>query len=303
MEKRVVVGYISNYIYTSNDSLYKVCRLVLENDEDIIIVGNFPRLEDGLNYEFVGEFKEHQKYGRQFFVESYAKSKSFTKEGLIHYLSSERFYGIGPKLASNIVEELGLDCINVILNNPDELDKVYGLTKPKKQVLIEILRENYASEQVFIRLYGFGLTSKMIYKLYESYGESAANIIEENPYKLIYDIEGYGFKKADALALNLGFEFDDIRRIKSAIRYTLSYVCYQQGFTFLTSEQLINSSKALIDSNNEISQEKWAMAILELKDEKKLIYEDDRYFDNILYNCFFLKRCIIYRNIIFYTFK
>ena len=142
MEKTVIIGYISNYIYTSNDSLYKVCKLVTADDDEVIIVGSFPRLEDGLNYEFVGEMKNHPKYGEQFFVESYAKSNSFTKDGLIQYLSSEKFYGIGPKLASNVVEELGLDCINIILKNPDELDKVYGLTKGKKEVLVETLKNN-----------------------------------------------------------------------------------------------------------------------------------------------------------------
>lgn len=283
MEKEVIVGYISNYIYTSSDSLYKVCRLVTQDDDEIIIVGNFPRLEDGLNYEFVGVMKEHPKYGEQFFVESYAKSQSFTKEGLIHYLSSEKFYGIGPKLASNIVEELGLDCINIILDNPDELDKVYGLTKGKKEILIETLKNNYASEQVFIRLYGFGLTSKMIHRLYEYYGDKAANIIEENPYCLITDVDGFGFKKSDALALTLGFKENDPRRIMAAISYTITYVCYQYGYTFLSKEQLVNSVKNLLGDNPNINDEDLALAIDKLANDNKLIIEDERYFEPKLY--------------------
>lgn len=283
MEKEVIVGYISNYIYTSQDSLYKVCRLITTDDEEITIVGSFPRLEDGLTYEFVGTMKIHPKYGEQFFVESYAKSKSFTKEGLIHYLSSEKFHGIGPKLASNIVEELGLDCINIILNSPDRLDGVYGLTKGKKEILIETLKNNYASEQVFIRLYGFGLTSKMIYRLYEAYGDTAANRIEENPYCLIYEVEGFGFKKSDRLALTLGFKVNDIRRLKAAILYTLTYVCYQQGFTFLTKEQLLNSAKRLLSDSPEIAEEEWQSALELLIQEDSLILEGERVFEPILY--------------------
>ena len=279
MEKTVIIGYISNYIYTSNDSLYKVCKLVTADDDEVIIVGSFPRLEDGLNYEFVGEMKNHPKYGEQFFVESYAKSNSFTKDGLIQYLSSEKFYGIGPKLASNVVEELGLDCINIILKNPDELDKVYGLTKGKKEVLVETLKNNYASEQVFIRLYGFGLTSKMIYRLYDVYGANAANIIEENPYCLIYEVEGFGFKKSDALALNLGFKEDDLKRIKAAIQYTLTYVCYQQGFTYLTRDQLINSVKNLLNNNPLIADSVYADGLEDLINDGKLIVEDEHIFE------------------------
>ncbi len=285
MEKIVLTGYISNYIYTSNDSLYKVCKLITTGDEEITIVGNFPRLEDGLNYEFIGVMKEHPKYGEQFFVESYAKSSSFTKEGLIHYLSSDKFFGIGPKIASNIVEELGLDCITLILKDIHVLDQVNGLTKGKKEIIFETLKNNYAEEQVFIRLYGFGLTSKMIYRLYEVYQDKAANIIEENPYCLIYEVEGFGFKKCDALALNLGYKENDIKRIKAAILYTLSYVCYQQGFTFLTLEQLLNSSKNLLGNHPLILDRDWEDAIEDLKNDGKLIMEETRVFEPKLYKC------------------
>lgn len=285
MEKEVLVGYISNYIYTSQDSLYKVCSLVCDNDEEITIVGNFPRLEDGLNYEFVGQMKEHPKYGRQFFVESYAKSKSFTKDGLIHYLSSDKFYGIGQKLATNIVDKLGLDCINIIMNEPERLDDVSGLSKAKKDIIISTIKDNYAQEQLFIRLYGFGLSPKMIQKLYDRYGDKAANVIEENPYILIYEVEGFGFKKSDALAMNLGFKEDDIRRIKAAISYTITYVCYQQGFTFLSYEQTISSAKNLLNNNLLITDELCVKAINELVEEKKIVVEENKIYESILYKC------------------
>lgn len=283
MAKEIVVGYISNYIYTSNDSLYKVCKLITMDDDELIIVGSFPALEDGLNYEFVGEMKEHPKYGTQFFVESYAKSNSFTKEGLIHYLSSERFYGIGPKLASNIVDELGLDCINIILEDINKLDLVHGMTKGKKDVIYNTLKDNYASEQVFVRLYGFGLSAKMIHRLYEAYGDKAANKIEEDPYCLIYEVEGFGFKKSDSLALNLGFSEDDIKRIKAAILYTLNVVCYQQGFTFLTHEQLINSAKGLLNNNPNINDSVYEDAINDLKNDNRLIVENEHYYEPTLH--------------------
>ena len=278
-----ITGSIINYIYTSNDSLYKVCKLLTLDEDEIVIVGSFPRLEEGLNYEFRGYMKEHQKYGEQFVVSSYAKSHSFTKEGLISYLSSDKFPGIGPKLASYIVLELGLTCIDLILEDPDCLDKVYGITKKKKELIYESLKANYDSEQVFIRLYGFGLTDKMIYRLYEAYGDSAANKVEENPYRLIYDIEGYGFKKADALALSLGFKENDMLRIKSAITYTLTYVCYQQGFTYLTKEQLINSTKNLLGNNSNILDNDYNSALEMLLLDNELIYEEDRIFDSLLY--------------------
>ena len=282
-ERKVVSGYIRNYIYESQDSLYKVCELVQEDDTTLIIVGSFPHLEDGLSYEFVGKMKKHPKYGEQFFVESYSKSNSFSKEGLIHYLSSDKFYGIGPKLASNIVDELGLDCIDKILEDKEVLKKVYGMTKPKIEVLYQTLKDNYATEQVFIRLFGFGLTAKMVERLYNTYSVSAANKVEENPYCLITEVEGFGFKKCDNLALNLGMRKDDPKRLSAAIFYTLNQVCYQQGFTFLTEEQLINSVVRLLDG--EINGKDLKPILDDLVLNKKIILEDNKYFDAYLHKC------------------
>lgn len=278
----IIYGSIDSYIYKSEDSLYKVAR-VKTKKEEIVIVGSFIELEEGLEYEFVGEFIEHSRYGKQFKVESYTRSNSFSKDGLIAYLSSEKFFGIGQKLAKNIVEQLGLDCIQKIMDNPDVLDEVSQITEAKKKVVVETLKLNYATESVVIKLYSYGLTNKMVYRLYDAYGTEAAIRIEDNPYSLIYDVEGFGFKKSDALALKLGFEENDMLRLREAIRYTLNTVCYQQGYTFLTSRQLLNSSYILLGNNPMILMEDLSKALENLVQNEKIIQEDDRYFDPLLY--------------------
>ena len=280
---QVIKGTISSYIYKSDDSLYKVAKILTNENEEIIIVGSFIELEEGLEYEFVGEFVEHSKYGKQFKIDSYAKSNSFSKDGLIAYLSSDKFFGIGPKLAANIVDELGLDCINKIITNPDCLDSVYLMNENKKNVLYETLKENYAMEQVILKLYSFGLSDKMVVRLINSYGYEAATKIEENPYSLIYDIDGFGFKRSDELALRLGFKENDLLRLKEALKYTLSTVCYQQGFTFLTFDQLINSSHTLLKNSLNISKEELVSALNSLETENRIIKEDENYFDYNLY--------------------
>ena len=282
-EKTIITGTINNYIYESAESLYKVCELIDDNDNEVIIVGSFPRLSEGLNYEFCGYYKEHPKYGKQFFVESYAKSDSFTKSGLLNYLSSGKFYGIGPKIAENIIEKLGLDCIKKILDDKESLDGISGLTKPKAEILYQTLKDNYAEEQCFIALYGFGLTSKMVSKLYDKYGNSAANKVLEDPYRLIVEVDGFGFKKSDNLALNLGIDKKDMRRIKASLVYTLNYVCYKNGYTYLTKEQLINSAKSLL-VDIDLPDSDFIDAINDLVMEKKIIEEDERIFDYVLYN-------------------
>ena len=216
MEKKRIVGYISNYIYESQDSLYKVCKLITD-DEELTIVGSFPHLEDGFSYEFIGEFRSNLKYGEQFFVESYSRSNSISKEGLIEYLSSEKFVGIGLKTATNIVDVLGCDAITKILNDKACLDEVKGLNETKRKIIYEVLKENEAIDKTFVDLYSFGLSSKMVLKLYERYGANAANLIKENPYRLIDDVDGFGFKKCDNLAMSLGIDKKDMKRLKASV--------------------------------------------------------------------------------------
>ena len=281
-EKTIITGMIDNYIFESSDSLYKVCELLLDDNDTVIIVGYFPRLDEGLSYEFSGYYKEHQKYGKQFVVESYAKSESINKTGLLNYLSSGKFYGIGPKIAEAIIDKLGLECIKIILDDESKLEGIPGLTKPKREALYEALKTNYKEEQCYIQLYGFGLSSKMVSRLFDKYGADAANKVLENPYRLITDVDGFGFKKSDNLALNLGILPTDIKRIKAAIIYTLNYVCYQNGYTYLTKEQLINSAMGLLN-NPDLQKASFIEALDDLITEKKLINEDDHIFDSVLY--------------------
>ncbi len=276
-----ITGQIINYIFESQDSLYKVCEIETA-DSKVTIVGNFPHLDEGLSYQFFGYMKE-TKYGEQFYVESYQRSDNFTKSGLISYLSSDKFYGIGIRLATNIVEKLGLDAINKIIEDKSNLDDIKGLNQTKKDFLYEELKNNIQTEQVFIRLFSFGLTHKMVERIYNIYGLDSVNIIEENPYTLIYDVEGFGFKRCDRLALDLNFREDDIRRIKAAIVYTITTVCNEYGYTFLTISQLILSTKRLLGNNN-ILDELYNDAIDMLIRDKKLIKEDDRIYIGYLYN-------------------
>ncbi len=277
-----ITGEIKNYIYETDESMYKVAKIITEKDE-LTITGAFPHLDEGLTYDFLGFYKDNPKYGRQFFVQSYSRSETYSIDGLISYLSSERFYGIGEKLATNIVDTLGNDCIQKILDNKDALDDVKGINESKKDLVYNTIKDNYLTDDVFIRLYGFGLTPKMAGKIYEKYGLDAANIIEDNPYILIDEVDGFGFKKSDLIAYNLGFKANDIKRLKAALLYTINFVCYQNGFTFLTHEQLINSSINLLNNNPNITKDDLDNALNNLIEKGKLINEDERIYDSILY--------------------
>ena len=86
--------------------------------------------------------KDHPKFGMQFHATHFRKDIPQTKQGVISYLSSEIFKGIGKKTAEKIVETLGNNAITKILNQPSLLDSVPKLPSEKAKDLYETLMEH-----------------------------------------------------------------------------------------------------------------------------------------------------------------
>lgn len=286
MEAEVIIGAIKNYIFTSNDSLYKVAKVETSKKEEVIIVGHFPLLQEDVSYEFKGIFSSHAKYGSQFKIESFRKIDDNSVEGVVAYLSSDSFKGIGQKTATKIFNALGKNCLELIMEDYNCLVKAKILSEEKALNLSKALVSNKETEAVFVELYNYGLTPKMVSKLYAKYENMALKKVNENPYRLIYEIEGFGFRKSDILAEKIGFSKTDNKRISEGICYTLNYVCNEKGFTFLTDIQLINSAFSLLNDENKkivVSKELIDEQLNTLLSNKKLISEENRIYVTYLY--------------------
>lgn len=129
------------------------------SEKEIVVKGYFRRLDPGETYEFYGRMVEHKRFGRQFQVDSYQRFLPESKEGVIAYLSSDLFPGIGKKTAERIVTVLGEAALSKILNDQSVLEQVNGLPKDKQEKIYQILHENQGFEHIVIELskYGFGL--------------------------------------------------------------------------------------------------------------------------------------------------
>ena len=205
------------------------------DEKEIVIKGYFARLQEGISYMFYGEFVSHLKYGKQFSVHSYQTFIPNTKDGLIAYLSSDLFYGIGKKTATKIVDELGEQAITKIMNSPAVLENVPGLKKETAQKLVESLQENQGFEQIVIHLAKYQIGMKLAQKIYQKYKNEAISIIKEDPYQLVYDIEGFGFITADQIARQNGLPYNHPNRIGAGYIYVLQQSALD-GHVFLPIE-------------------------------------------------------------------
>ena len=283
-----IQGIVKAIIFHNEENSYTIIKVkATDSTEDlnlfmydefdyITVTGYFPVPMRGEEIKYFGDFKEHTRYGMQYVIRNYEKLSDTSIPGLIEYLSSDLFKGVGPKTAENIVKTLGKDTIKLILDNKELLKKVPKLSAKLIDVVYDGIIENKASENTLIKLYGYGITPKTAMKIYKFYQNETIAIIEKNPYQLINDIEGIGFERADKIAMDLGFEEGDPLRVKAMILYLYNLMGNNYGHTFLYESQLeeylinaLNKKKELVTSN-QISD-----YVEELIEDKVFVREKD----------------------------
>lgn len=257
-----------------------------QNYEKITISGYFPKLVTHRTYRFEGQLIEHPKYGWQYQVMSYDVINVRGKSSVIHYLCSDLFEGIGQKTAEKIVDFLGENAIDVILRDRKSLDQVPKLSKKLADKLYATLVDQQGTEQILAPLYGYDLSPRLVMKIFKKYQYQALEIINENPYRLIDDIEGIGFIKADELAKRLGVPSDDPRRIRAALLYVIDQIAIQKGHTYVYEKQLLQSALHYLNqkSNQLLDLTQIQLQIQELIRKKKIYIEGDFLFIPLLVN-------------------
>ena len=262
-----IQGVVKAIIFHSDENSYTIIKVKVTDsteeldlfafDDYLTVTGYFPVPMRGEEIKFFGIFKEHNRYGKQYVVKNYEKLSDTSIPGLIEYLSSGLFKGIGLKTAHKIVTTLGKNTIKLILDDKNILKTVPKLSEKLIDTVYESLIENKAAENTLIKLYSYEISPKMAIKIYKFYQNETIAIIEKNPYQLIYDIEGIGFERADLIAKKLGFDENHPLRIKAMIMYLYNLMGVNYGHTFLYYDQLmeylintLNKSKQLIEHDD-----------------------------------------------------
>ncbi len=281
-----IQGIVKALIFYSDENSYNIIKVkITESNEDldifmyddyITVTGYFPQPLRGEEIKFFGDLKDNPKYGTQYVVKNFEKLSETSIAGLIEYLSSDLFKGVGLKTATYIVNSLGKDTIKLVIENKEVLNKIPKMSPKLKEVVYKGIVENKASENTLIKLYGYGVTPRTAMKIYKTYQNETIAIIEKNPYQLIYDIEGIGFERADIIAKKLGFKDNDPLRVKAMILYLYNLMGVNYGHTFLYIDQLNEYlTKQLNKSEELVSTDKIDDYIQELIEDKVFVKENN----------------------------
>lgn len=242
-----LTGTVKAIIYRSEDTGFTVLELTNEAGEDMTAIGEMPLAGVGERVELTGQWTEHKTYGRQFRAETCKTLAPATLTALKNYLASGLIKGVGESTAQAIVQTFGMETLDVLEKEPARLAEVPGIGQIRAQTIGASYGAQLGLRDIMLGLQKYGVTIGQAMKLYKIYGELCLAKIEENPYRLIDDVEGIGFKTADAIARNGGVEPDAPYRLRAGLKYTLQWA-RQEGHTYLPREKLVEVAAGLLQA-------------------------------------------------------
>ena len=263
-------GYIEKIIYRSEETGYTVFSVEMEEGEEIF-VGTLPGVNEGMYIQAEGEYVHHPQYDIQFSVRTCELSLPADVLGIERYLGSGLVKGIGQVLAKRIVKAFKEDTLRIMAEEPERLAEVKGISLRKARELGETYQENHEFQEIIIFLTQYGIHANLAMKIYKVYGKDVYSILRENPYRLVEDVPGVGFRRADEIAAAAGVSADSEYRLQSALLYVLNQAM-NEGHIYLPEQQLLADTYRVmnLDSDWETFEDRAHDQLMELAMKKKI---------------------------------
>lgn len=279
-------GIIKLKLDYKNPELAKYRTTLFSNVLSILCTFDRKPYEDE-EYEFEGDI-ETSTYGYQLKASKFRRINETSKEGIVTYLSSELFPGIGKKAATKVFEALGDEALKLIVNDRSVLEKV-DITLKQKDSLYENLVIHYTKEHELVELLNLGIGMGMSVRIINVLKENASKLVKQNPYDLIDLVEGIAFLRADEIAKKVGIQNDDPKRLIALIHYVIKNLIYSTGESYTEKDELFEKVSAYANSYEEILTrddfEKYLNVLVSKRkiiiEEEKLVFDYSVYYDEI----------------------
>ncbi|MEZ4768738.1 MAG: ATP-dependent RecD-like DNA helicase [Caldilineales bacterium] len=240
-------GVVERLTFHNEETGYTVARLVPDGkDYEVTVVGNMLGVGVGEHVRIEGEWTVHAQHGRQFKVERYTSVLPATAAGIEKYLGSGLVKGVGPVTAKRIVRKFGADTLRIIDEDPDQLHGVLGVGPKRVAQIKTAWHEQRQIREVMVFLQSNGVSPALAVRIYKQYGDGAAAVVTNDPYRLARDVHGIGFITADKIARNQGIAPDAPERVAAGVAYTLSEKA-NDGHVYVPQGELVAASATLLD--------------------------------------------------------
>ena len=278
-----VTGYIDHIIFRNDQNGYTVMVLKQTGEEEMTCVGTFPDISQGATIEASGNYIHHPVYGKQFQIASFTEKMPEDSLAMERYLGSGAIKGIGAALAARIVRRFGEDTLRIVEEEPERLAEIKGISEKKAREIAAQVTEKADMRRAMIFLQKYGISLNLGAKIYQKYGQSLYNVLQENPYRLAEDISGVGFKIADEIAGRIGIQADSDYRIRSGMLYVLLQAS-GEGHIYLPKEELFRRAASLLQVDiSYMEKHLMDMAIdrkvvLKEREKETIVYPSQHYY-------------------------
>lgn len=263
-----IEGYVTHIRFRNEDNGYTVLSLET-GDEEETVVGKFSFVQEGEFLSVQGEYTDHPVHGVQFQADSYRVQVPDDMVGMERYLGSGAIAGVGPVLASRIMQKFQMDAFRIIEEEPERLAEVKGISQRKAREIAVVFHDKQEIRQAMVFLGQYGISTQYAVKIYQQYGDALYDIVQKNPYQLADEISGIGFRIADEIASHVGIQADSRYRIKSALCYVLQQAS-AWGHVYYPIARLVSKTEELLGFSL-TEREEAEDYFLELIMEKKII--------------------------------
>lgn len=245
-------GTVEKIVFHSEDSGFTVLRVRVKGSrEPVAVTGYLAAVSPGEFVECIGEWINDKAYGMQFRADDLSVVPPATIKGIEKYLASGMVKGVGQHFAKVLVGAFGEKVFSVIENNPEKLAELPGIGKKRMEMIVEAWQEQKAVRDIMVFLQSHGVGTARAVRIYKTYGNNAITTVSANPYRLVLDIQGIGFKTADTIASRLGTPSDSPLRARAGVRYVLQQIS-SEGHCAATRERLIADSVNLLGISQQV---------------------------------------------------
>lgn len=302
-----VQGSVLKVRYVNDTNGY--CVFDLNTQDGVVkVVGIFDSISVGEILEIEGEFEYDNKYGEQISSKTYTKKLPDSISEIENYLSSGIISNIGRKNAKLIVEKFKNKSLDIVFDQTEKLLDINGMGKKTIEKIKKSVKSLKKSKDILFYLTNLGISLSLSKKIYNVFKEDTLEIINENPYKLIKNVKGIGFLKADEIALKNNLDKNSPFRIESAIIYVLSQKAINFGHTYYPKNKLTKEVVKLLDVQEDLVEAIYTNLLIsneivvDFYDEEKIIYlsyfyEAENYISSKISKMIFNKEFKILENI------
>lgn len=267
----ILSGILERITYQNDETGYTIARLRQPGQSaELTVVGNLLGVNVGESVNLHGLWTLHPQYGRQFEIRYYTIEAPTTLDGIRRYLGSGLIRGVGSSTAALIVNAFGLDSLKVLDETPERLRELPGIGKKRAAQILAGWEEQRQIKAIMFFLQSQGVSASLAGKIYKSYGDAAIAIVRANPYQLMTDIHGIGFKTADQIARQTGIPTDSPVRIRAGLLFALDTLS-NEGHCFALREQLTAETARLLELDPALCQAQ----IQALLDREELVQDGD----------------------------